>query len=177
MATSSSEILRYAGQYIQIKEQTIGTNVWEKAFFKSGVVVYPFTNDGKLILVEELRPHEIPNARVKPVTGIIEDEYTIEENALKELREEIGLGAKTVKQFLHLSSTGTINSHQYFVLATGLYPDKIPNPDGEETIQKTITTTLDDCIESYLKGELTLGQSAVGLFKLQYLLKNGLLRL
>jgi 8-oxo-dGTP pyrophosphatase MutT (NUDIX family) len=168
----SDEILKYDGHYVKVKEQTIGSNVWEKVYFKGAVVVYPFDQDGKVLLVNERRPHETPNERLKPVTGIWENQYDIFENTNRELQEEIGFKANLIKPFFEYSTSGTINNFQRYVLASNLTESKIPNPDGEDSIQSIIPYSLDEVASLLYEDKIAWSYSFLGFFKLFYMLKS-----
>ncbi len=165
-----NEKLVYDGKFVKIKEQKIKENTWEKIYLHGGIVVYPFNSDGDLLLVKELRPHETPQLRLKPVTGIFEDQYSIFENANREMQEEIGLRAQSFEIVFETKSSGTINNFQYFVKATNLEKSKLPNPDGEESIQEIIEVSFDSIIKKLLTGEIAYRNSYLGL--MQMALKN-----
>jgi len=162
----------YHGKYIQVKEEFIDGKIWEKAFFRPGIVIFPMTDTGKIILVKEKRPHESPSFRLKPVTGIFEPEFSIEENAQREMQEEVGKSAKNITLFLEMKSTGTVNNQQYFVYATGLNDKKIPNPDGEDSIQEIIEVSFEELDELIWSMKLPWGLSTLGIFKLLELKRN-----
>lgn len=159
----------YKGKYIRVEEQTINGIIWEKAHFRSGVIVYPITDKGEIILVKEFRPHETPQIRLKPVTGIYEPHLTPIENANKELQEEVGYKAKNLELILSSSITGSINSTQYFVVAWGLEKCKIPNPDGEDSIQDILYYPFSELLHKLQNLEIPWGMSSLGLFRLQHL--------
>jgi len=158
-----SEDLVYDGKFVKIREQKIKNNVWEKIYLHGGIVVYPFNSNGNLLLVKELRPHEKPQLRIKPVTGIFEDQYSIFENANREMQEEIGYSADKFEIVFETKSSGTINNFQYFVKATNLKTSKLPNPDGEETIQEILEMPFDLIIEKLISGEIPYRNSYLGL--------------
>lgn len=162
----------YDGKFIQVVEQNINGAIWEKAFFNSAVVVYPFTKDGEIIFVKEFRPHETPQMRIKPVTGIFEKHLTPLENANKELQEEVGLKANKMELILSTTVTGSINCTQYFVAAWDLEPSKIPNPDGEDSIQEVLYYKFDDLIKKVYNLELPWSLTTLGLFRLQNLIQE-----
>lgn len=165
--------IAYQGKYIQVEEQNINNIIWEKAHFRSGVIVYPITDAGEIIMVKEFRPHETPQLRIKPVTGIFEPNLTPTENANKELQEEIGFKAKNLELILSSSITGSINSTQYFVAAWNLVNCKIPNPDGEETIQDILYFPFSELIKKFQNLEIPWGMSTLGLFRLHHLYSEG----
>src|SRR6476661_361970 len=93
----------YKGNILKVTEEEIDGIVWEKVYLPSGVIVFPITDDGKIMLIKEKRPHETPNVRIKPVSGILEPEKgTPEENAQREMQEEIGYKAREMKEILVL---------------------------------------------------------------------------
>lgn len=162
----------YNGKFIQVKEQTIDGTVWERVYLRGGIVVYPITDQGKVLFVQEFRPHETPQVRIKPVTGIYEDEYSLEENANREMQEEIGYKAGTIELILEINSSGTINNFQKFVVAKDLVASKIPNPDGEHTIQKIIEFDIEEIYQKLLSGEIPVRNSTIGIFKLYSMLQD-----
>lgn len=162
----------YDGKFIQVVEKNIKGVIWEKAYFNSAVIVYPFTKDGKIIFVREFRPHEDPQVRIKPVTGILEPHLSPLENANKELQEEIGLKANKMENILSTAITGSINSTQHFIAAWDLVESKIPNPDGEDCIQEVLYYSFDELMTKIHKLEVPWSLVTLGLFRLQYLIQE-----
>lgn len=157
----------YKGNIIRVTEEKIGEIVWERAYLPHGVIIFPITDDGKIILINEKRPHENPPERIKAVSGILEpDKGSPEENAQREMQEEIGLKASHMELLWHHSGTGTVNSDQYFFIARGLIPSKLPNPDGEETILGTIFLTPTELLEMLKNDQLRWSLSTLGIFRL-----------
>ncbi len=156
----------YNGKYIQVKEHTIDNQVWERVFLKGGLVVFPINEKGEILMIRELRPHETPNSRIKPVTGIYEEEYDLFENVNREMQEEIGYKCEEIELLWEITNTGTVNNFQKIVVARELSESKIPNPDGEHTIQEIIPYKLEDLKADLLNGKIPLRTSMVGVFKL-----------
>ncbi len=160
----------YQGKYIKVEEETINGNNWEKVILQGGIIVYPFTGKDTLLLVKEIRPHENPSIRVKPVTGIFEKEFSIFENANREMQEEIGFKSDNLELLLSTKTSGTLNGFQHFVIAKDLEPSKLPNPDGEETIQEVIEVNINDLIKDLIEGKINYRSSFLGIYHLH--LKN-----
>ncbi|HXH30356.1 MAG TPA: NUDIX hydrolase [Bacteriovoracaceae bacterium] len=157
----------YRGQILRITEEEISGHVWERAYLPDGVIVFPITAAGKIILVEERRPHETPPVRIKPVSGILETlKGTPAENAQREMQEEIGLKASVLENFMTLRGSGTINHTQYFFIARGLTPCKLPNPDGEDSILGTIEVSPKELLEKLMQDEIRWSISTLGMFRL-----------
>jgi 8-oxo-dGTP pyrophosphatase MutT (NUDIX family) len=162
----------YKGNIVRVTEEEIQGINWERVFLPSGVVIFPITADGKILLVEEKRPHESPPVRIKPVSGILEeDKGSPEENALRELQEEIGFKAR-LECFWVLKGSGTINHTQYFYLARDLEPAKLPNPDGEDTIMGVKAYDLEELHGLYQRDEIRWSMSTLGFFRLYQHLKK-----
>ncbi len=162
----------YKGQIIQVTEEKIENILWERAYLPDGVIVFPITHDGKVLMVKEKRPHENPPYRVKPVSGILEaDKGTPSENAMREMQEEIGFKAQSMELLMELRSSGTVNNRQYFFVARGLQESKLPNPDGEDTIMEIIAYDMDELFQKYIKDEMRWSMSTLGFFRLYHSLK------
>lgn len=163
----------YKGQIVQVTEEVIGGITWERAYLPSGVIIFPINEEGKVLMVEEKRPHENPPVRIKPVSGILEsDKGSPEENAQREMQEEIGFKAGKIENYWTMKSTGTVNSEQHFFVARDLIASKFPNPDGEDTIMSVKAFSLEELKEKFLKDEIKWSMSTLGFFRLlQYLSK------
>jgi len=157
----------YKGNIVRVTEEKIGDITWERTYLPDGVIIFPITDDGKIILVHEKRPHENPPHRIKPVSGILEpDKGSPLENAQREMQEEIGYKAGSMDLLWKMKSSGTVNNEQYFFIARSLFPSKLPNPDGEDTIMRTIELTPDDLLDKILKEEIRWSMSTLGVFRL-----------
>ncbi|HXH76413.1 MAG TPA: NUDIX hydrolase [Bacteriovoracaceae bacterium] len=163
----------YKGQIIRVTEETIGNTVWERAYMPDGVIIFPITDDGKILLIKEMRPHENPNIRIKAVSGILEhDKGTPAENAQREMQEEIGLKATTLTPLMTLKGTGTINSTQHFFMARGMVPSKLPNPDGEDSILDIVPFTPNELLDALMQDRIRWSTTALGIFRLLEVLKR-----
>lgn len=165
----------YKGNIVRVTEEKIGETIWERTYVPDGVIIFPVSSEGKIILIEERRPHEIPNVRIKAVSGILEHHKgTPEENAQREMQEEIGFRANEIIPLMTIKNTGTINSTQYFFVARGLVPSKLPNPDGEDVILSTKLFTPDELYNALMEDRLRWSTTALGIFRLINLLERGL---
>jgi 8-oxo-dGTP pyrophosphatase MutT (NUDIX family) len=163
----------YKGHIIEVTEETIDNIIWERAYLPDGVIIFPITDEGKILLVKEKRPHENPPFRIKPISGILElEKGTPEENAQREMQEEIGFKAQSMELLMTLRGSGTTNSTQYFYIARNLVPHKLPNPDGEETIMELKYFTLDELFRAIMNDEMKWSMSTLGFFRLYHSLKK-----
>lgn len=164
----------YKGQIIRVTEEKIGNVVWERAYVPHGVVVFPVTDEGKILLIEEKRPHENPQVRIKAVSGILEPHKgTPEENAQREMQEEIGLKAGKLELLMHLKGSGTINHEQWFFIARDLTEDKLPNPDGEDVILGIHSYDPEELMELLMQDKIRWSMSAMGMIRLIETLRRG----
>lgn len=161
------EKIVYKGNILTVTEEVIGGITWEKVHLPSGVVVFPITDDGKIILIREKRPHENPPVRIKAVSGILEEDLgSPEENAQREMQEEIGFKAREMNLLLEMKSTGTVTHTTYFFVAKGLENSKLPNPDGEEVIEALIEFTPDELRDAIKNDRIKWSMSTLGMFRL-----------
>lgn len=157
----------YKGQIVRVTEEKIGHINWERVYVPNGVIVFPIDKEGRILLIEEKRPHENPPVRIKPVSGILEPEKgTPMENAQREMQEEIGLKALKMEHLWTMKGSGTINHEQHFFVARDLVASKLPNPDGEETIMGIIPFTPADLMQKLMNDELRWSMSTLGIFRL-----------
>jgi len=157
----------YKGHIIQVTEEAIEGITWERAYLPHGVIIFPITNDGKILMIKEKRPHEDPPFRIKPISGMLEPEKgSPEENAQRELQEEIGFKAGELENFWTTKSTGTVNHVHYFYIARNLSVSKLANPDGEDTIMEVIPFGIEELMQKFLNDEIRWSMSTLGFFRL-----------
>lgn len=167
----------WEGKFIKVTTEQIAGSTWERAYIPNGLVVFPITDSGKLIVIKEKRLHETPPVRLKFVSGMLEPGQDPEENANRELQEEIGLRARSLIPVWEYRSTGTVNSITHFFLAQGLLPSKLPNPDGEDAIEEILEVELDEVRRMVESEELRWGVGVMGFLRLDRALRAGKIRL
>lgn len=157
----------YKGNIIRVTEEEINGIVWERAFLPDGVIVFPITDEGKILFVKEKRPHETPPVRIKPVSGIFEsDKGSAEENAQREMQEEIGFKANRMELLWTQKASGTVNNEQHYFVARDLIKSKLPNPDGEDTIMEIIAFSPEELLQVLMKDQIRWSMSTLGVFRL-----------
>ncbi len=163
----------YRGKIATVTEEKIENINWERVYLPDGVICFPIDEEGKILMVEERRPHENPPIRIKPISGILEENRgSPEENMQREMQEEIGYKARNLTRLMTLKGTGTVNSTQYCFIATDLVPSKLPNPDGEDTIMGIKRFTPDELLTLFLHDQIKWSTSTLGFFRLYHLLKS-----
>lgn len=162
------EETKYNGRFIRVTEESIDSHTWERVYLPSGVIILPIDENGKILMIEEKRPHEASKSRLKFVSGHLEMGEDVLETANRELQEEVGLKASKLEIFYENHSSGTVNNSLYFVTAQDLSASKLPNPDGEDTIISTQKYDIDEIITMFLEDKIRLGLTAAALFKLKH---------
>lgn len=167
----------YDGKFIKVTEEEIDGNVWERVYLNSGVQVFPITSEGKIIMIEEKRPHENNPVRLKFVTGLIDDGEDPLVAANREMQEEIGYKADHLEILLSRESSGTVNNNFYQIIATGISKSKIPNPDGEDTIVSIKEFSIEEIEKMLDEDKLPWSMGALGIFKLKKLIQTGKIKI
>lgn len=162
-----SEQTKYNGKFIKVTEQEIDGTIWERVYMKDGVQVFPMTEDQKIYMIEEKRPHEKNPIRLKFVTGLMDShEDDPLETANREMQEEIGFKANKLEIINQREASGTINNNFYQILATDLEVSKIPNPDGEDTIVSIQAYSIEEILNFLDEGKLQWSMGALAIFKI-----------
>ena len=161
------EKMKYQGKFIQVTEEKIDGNVWERVYLKDGVLIFPLDKDQNILMIEERRPHEKKNIRLKFVTGLIDEGEDPLGTAERELQEEIGYRPNKVEILFSKETNGTVNNKFYQILATDLEVSKLPNPDGEDTIVSVKSFSIEDVEQMFEDGRLEYGLPYIGLLKLK----------
>ena len=161
---------KYNGQFVQVYERTLEDIIFEQVYVKDSVVVLPINEKGELILIKEKRIQESPAIRWKLVTGFLEKEWSILDNANRELAEETNLKANYLKLYQTISNTGTLNSNQHFIIAKKLKECYLPNPDGD-VILKIKPFSFKHIVAKILNGKWFQGTQS-GFIILKYYLNH-----
>lgn len=132
------------------------------------VLIVPLMDDKTIILIREycggVQRYEIAFPK-----GRVEAGESVTASANREIMEEIGFGARRVEFVKSVTvSPGYMSHHTHIVLASDLYPKKLPG-DEPETIE-TLYWNLDKLDDLLNNDEFTEARSIAAL----YLLKNRL---
>ena len=98
---------------------------------RAAVIVVPVSDDGNIFLIREYAAgfHELQLTLVK---GAAEGDESLEETANRELKEEIGMGARQLQFIKRLSlAPGHMGFTINVVLARDLYPKSLPGDEPE----------------------------------------------
>jgi ADP-ribose pyrophosphatase len=138
-----SSVQHFKNEHLELRTDAVRTPLcpqprpWTIAYRKTAVVIAPMTADNKIVLIEQERIPvraaiwEMPSGQIDnagPSAAGSGDHFanTIEQTALRELREEAGYQLTANGQLVALghffSSPGFTNEHCYFFLARPVEP-------------------------------------------------------
>ena len=126
------------------------------------VVVVPLLDDDTVLLVREYAAG-VHRYELGLVKGRIDEGETPAQAADRELKEEIGYGARRLDVLRTLSLAPLYMSHQtHLVVARDLYPQRLPGDEPEEL--EVVPCKLDLLHELILREEFSEGRSIAALY-------------
>ena len=139
---------------------------------RGAVVVVPLIDENTVLLIREyaagLHAYDLglPKGRLEKGEDVIE-------GANRELKEEIGYGARRLQTLCKLSLAPTYMAHQtHVVLARDLYPERLVGDEPEEL--EVVPWKLDDLHTLIQRPDCTEGRSIAALFMARELIRHGL---
>jgi len=178
--TLSSELI-YESPWIAVnKHQTINPAgnpaTYSVVNFKNKAIgVLPLSEDGYTWLVGQWRyPLNQYSWEIPEGGGPLGEEPI--DTAIRELKEETGIVAQKFEEImqLHLSNSAT-DEHAFVFVATNLTFEEAEPEESEDLKVKKVH--INDAFDMVMRGEITDGISVAAVFKVKYLLDNGLLKL
>ena len=140
---------------------------------RGAVVVVPMRDPETVLLVREyaagLHTYELglPKGRLERGEDLLE-------GANRELKEEVGYGARRLRIVGKLSLAPTYMSHQtHVILAEDLYPERLEGDEPEEL--EVVPWRLDEPATLVQREDCTEGRSIAALFMTRELLRSGAL--
>ena len=140
---------------------------------RGAVVVVPMRDEHTVLLVREyaagLHTYELglPKGRLERGEDLLE-------GANRELKEEVGYGARRLRIVGKLSLAPTYMSHQtHVILAQDLYPERLMGDEPEEL--EVVPWRLDELHTLVQRDDCTEGRSIAALFLTRELLQSGVL--
>ena len=126
------------------------------------VIIVPMKDEKTVLLVREyaagLHHYEIglPKGRLEPGESILD-------GAQRELKEEIGYGARELTELTRLSlAPGYMTHITRVVLARDLYPEKLPGDEPEEL--EVVPWPIDDLLTITARDDCTEGRTIAALY-------------
>ena len=142
----------------------------EVAEHSDAVCMIPIDDDGNVLLVRQFRKPTESSLLEAPAGGVESGEVS-EETVLRELQEEVGYTAASLR---HLASfwvaPGWATERMHAYLATGLTPSKLA-ADDDENIQ-VVRIPFDEALAMIRTGEIHDGKTIASLLLAQPLLAD-----
>ena len=138
---------------------------------RAAVMVVPITESGEMLLIREYAAgfHEMQLTLVK---GAVDDGETLEEAANRELKEEIGFGAR---ELVFIKKLNLAPGHMGFtinvLLARDLYPAKLEGDEPEPP--ELVSWPLADLDELIVSDDFREARAIAGLLLVRHFLDTG----
>ncbi len=156
---------RYRGRRVNLRVDRLrrdGREVtWEVVEFRNAVTILPVLDDGRVVFVHQYR--YVVNQRILELpAGTLEPGEDPRETALRELEEETGYRAKSLRlltEFFTVPGLGT--ERMYLFEARGLVPGPM-RLEPDEDLQRVILTR-EEILEGIRTGRIEDAKTLVGL--------------
>ena len=126
------------------------------------VIIVPMRDDDTVLLVREYGAG-IERYELGLPKGRLDRDETAEQGAVRELKEEIGYGARDVHILMNLSlSPAYMTSMTHVVLARDLYEERLPGDEPEEL--EIVPWKLSELHTLLAQPDITEGRSIAALF-------------
>ncbi len=138
---------------------------------RAAVMVVAINDAGELLLIREYAAgfHEMQLTLVK---GAVDEGESLEEAANRELKEEIGFGARRIEFIKKLNlAPGHMGFTINLLLARDLYPERLPGDEPEPP--EVVTWTLAALDELIMSDDFREARAIAGLYLVRHHLANG----
>jgi len=126
------------------------------------VIIVPMLDDETVLLVREYGGG-VGRYELGLPKGRLDQDETAEQGANRELKEEIGYGARQLKILHNLSLSPSYMTHMaHVVLAQDLYPERLVGDEPEEL--EIVPWKMDDLHTLIARDDVTEGRSIAALF-------------
>ena len=126
------------------------------------VIIVPMLDDDTVLLVREYGGG-VGRYELGLPKGRLDQDETAEQGAERELKEEIGYGARTLKILHNLSLSPSYMTHMaHVVLAQDLYPEKLAGDEPEEL--EVVPWKMAELHKLLGRDDVTEGRSIAALF-------------
>lgn len=126
------------------------------------VIIVPMLDENTVLLVREYAAG-LHHYEVGLPKGRLEENESVLQGANRELKEEIGYGARDLKELTQLSlAPGYMTHVTRIVLARDLYPEKLPGDEPEEL--QVVPWPINDLLSITRRDDCTEGRTIAALY-------------
>lgn len=138
----------------------------------SAVMIVPMLDDHTVLLVREYAVG-VERYELGLPKGRVESGESIEQGAERELKEEVGYGARRLRPLGQLTLSPAYMTHRtHVVLAEDLYPERLPGDEPEPL--EVVPWRLDELHRLLTRGDVSEGRSIAALFMAREVLSGRL---
>ncbi len=166
----------FKGKIFTIKHRPVVLPTGEKTTFEycvrpASVSTLAFNDRNELLMIKEHRPGYRHNVWFLPGGRMDQPGDTPKKAALREMREETGYRAKTIKLVHKKSPASTLIWDIYLFAAKDLTWDPLPKDPGELT--KPVFVPLNQAVEMALNGEIENEFISYDIIRFNEMMKRG----
>jgi ADP-ribose pyrophosphatase len=160
--------LAYEGKYLKVRHDTIHTphhpeKNWDIVVMRGAVAVIPIDSQGRIVLVEQWR-RAIEKVTLELPAGMLDPGESPEECAQRELQEETGFKAGSLKPFGGcFTSPGCICEYIHLYLGKDL--SKSPLKADDTDLIDVRTVSLDEALKLIANGQISDAKTIVGILR------------
>jgi 8-oxo-dGTP pyrophosphatase MutT (NUDIX family) len=144
--------------------------VFEYCVRPNSVTILPFDAKGRLLLIREHRHGYAKDVWFLPA-GKVDERESPKQAAQRELREETGFGAKTIKKIYQKSPSNTLRWDIHIYAAKDLYP--APLQGDEESPITVVPVPFSKALKMALDGTIKNEFISFHIIKFDYMRKHG----
>ncbi len=172
--TLSSE-MKYKGKILNLRVDTVdtknGVSTREIIEHPGGAVILPILPNNHVVMIKQFRK-PLERDVLEVPAGKIDPGETPEVAAARELREETGYSAKSIRLLTKMyPSVGYSMECLYIFVATELIPGETDFDPSEDI--DSFTYHLDDLVDMVMEGKIQDAKSQVAILMTNELLKRG----
>ncbi len=156
-------------RFLRVEELDLAFSNGEKRTYErltgsglGAVIIVPMRDDDTVLLVREYGVG-VDRYELGLPKGRLDQDETVEQGANRELKEEIGYGARHLKILTTLSLSPAYMTHMaHVILAQDLYPERLPGDEPEQL--EVVPWKLSELHTLVAREDVTEGRSIAALF-------------
>lgn len=165
----------YSGGLLQVYKDTVelpdGIES-EREYIKhpGASVIIPYRDNGEILLIRQYR-YPIRETILELPAGKIDPGENAEDSINRELAEETGYGAKTIRKLGRIHScVGYSDEVVHLFWGSDLYENNLEQDEGENIILAPMS--IEDAMKKVLQDEITDAKTTIGLFWADRIINN-----